>query len=148
MEVDPERALSIYRGNVEVFEQALPIVCLIGAHLTPVILDLPADSAELVAPEMIRAVHGLVPPENIEVLTQALLSVEVEVMMRDRPFMGVRTAVAIYSAGAQEFRLIAPFKRTAGATEWDEERAEVVIGPALERDPVVGALRYLVEASS
>jgi hypothetical protein len=144
---DPDRAYRTYRGNVEAFDEASPMLLLIGEHMVPILLDLPDDSPELVAPEVIRLTHGLLDPDQVEPLSQVVLSVEAEVMNRERPFAGTKTAVVIYSAGADEFRAVIPFARTAGGVVWDEDHAEVMAGPSLDRDPILVAMRWLIGAS-
>lgn len=143
--VTPERALAVYRGNVENFAEAAPIALLVAADegLHSAMLDLPDDVAEMVAPAMIRALEAI----DVGPLTQALLSVEVEMMNTDRPFAGKRSGVAIYSAGVDEYRLMAPFEREQDGVTWFVEDFEVIVGPIVTQDPVIVALRWLVEQS-
>jgi hypothetical protein len=145
--IEPFRAWEMYRDNVEQFDGASPIMLLIGDRPQPVILDLPDDSPELVAPEIIRSVHGLI-DVGPGPLTQVLLSVEVTTMHVERPFAGPRTAVCIYSAGSDEYRAVIPFKRTPEGVEWIEDEGEVIVGPTMDRDPIIGALRYLIEKAN
>ena len=141
-------ALGFYRGNVEETGGAVPIILLVGEQMLPVILDLPDDdSAEAVAPALIRRMLPAV-TEETGPLTQALLSVEVELLNVNRPFAGKYLGVAVYSAGADEYRLIAPFRRDKeGVVSWREEDTECIIGPNLDKDDVILALRWLVEQS-
>jgi hypothetical protein len=138
----PERALSTYRSLVENFDEAAPILTLIGDdEIVPVMLVLPEDSPELNAPRVIRqSVKQVGMP-----VRQAVLTVEAEVMHVNKPFAGRGVAVIAYSAGGgEDYIMTAPFRRGSEEVVWLADDAETVIGPVLDRNPIIEALRSVL----
>lgn len=135
MKCSPETALTIYGENVKESDIAAPIVTLFGYEtITPVLLAVPFNEASV--PSLLAAIKSPMP------LDQVLFNAEATVMTREG---ALSDAVVIFSAGATEFRLAAPFMRVGSDVAW--ATPEVQVGRQLNRDPIILALRDLVQRS-
>lgn len=136
--LSPERALTLYMGNVEENPQAAPFLLLIGDDKAEpwLITD---EFHEVDFPDLVAEV---IPPFP---LVQVVFSVEATALMSETHEM--IDAASIYAAGGgMDFHLIAPFVRDVDGVTWQD--AEVAVGPAVENNLIVVALRDLVERSN
>jgi|GEM_PF-5617286 len=136
--ISPERALEIYRGNVENNPQAAPFLLMIGDDKAEpwLITD---EFHEVDFPDLVAEV---IPPFP---LVQVVFSVEAVALIADSRTL--IDAASIYAAGGgMDFHLVAPFVRGDDGVQWRD--AEVQVGPALENNLIVVALRDLVERSN